>query len=193
MAKLAILGSGSGSNMQSILDAIQQGSLEAEIVLVASDNPSGYILNRAQKANIPTCIIDCHGYKSKFPKAEQESLAQKLKDLEVDLICLAGFMRLVGPALLSEFPDRILNIHPSLLPNYPGLHAWEQAIDDQASESGCTVHYVDAGMDTGEIISQSKVLILPEDTPQTLHARIQIEEHQLYPTTISRVLKNLEE
>ena len=177
--------------MQSILDAIQQGSLEAEIVLVASDNPNGYILNRAQKAGIPTSVIDCHGYKSKFPKVEQANLAQKLKSLEVDLICLAGFMRLVGPALLSEFPDRILNIHPSLLPHYPGLHAWEQAIEDRASESGCTVHYVDVGMDTGEIISQSKVLILPEDTPQTLHARIQIEEHQLYPETVSKVLQEL--
>lgn len=177
--------------MQSILDAIKDGSLDAEIVLVGSDNPEGYILNRAKKANIPTHIIDCHGYKSKFPKEEQASLAKLLKSLDVDLICLAGFMRLIGTALLSEFPNRILNIHPSLLPCYPGLHAWEQAINDQATESGCTVHYVDSGMDTGEIISQSKVLILPEDSPQTLHARIQIEEHQLYPKTIAAVLEQL--
>jgi len=185
--KLGVLGSGSGSNMQAILDAIGDGTLDAEIVLVLSDFPDAYILERAQKAGINTDVIDCGGYAQRFPDESQQAIAQQLKDAGVDIVCLAGFMRLVKAPLLDAFPQRILNIHPSLLPAYPGLMAWKQAVEDGATESGCTVHSVDAGMDTGPIILQAKVPVYSDDTADTLHARIQVEEHQLYPAAIRKV------
>lgn len=185
--KLGVLGSGSGSNMQAIMDAINSGDLNAKIVLVLSDNPDAYILERAEKAGIPNAVIDCGGFKTKFPDDKQAYIAQQLKDAGAELICLAGFMRLVKQPLLDVFPDKILNIHPSLLPAYPGLMAWKQAVQDGATESGCTVHYVDAGMDTGPVILQAKVPVLKEDTAETLHARIQEQEHTLYPAAIKKV------
>ena len=187
MLRLGVLGSGKGSNMQAILEAIREGRLGAEIVLVLSDEPEAPILDRAREAGIPTGIIDCRGYAQKFPEEAQRETAEALQDAGADLICLAGFMRLVKEPLLEAFPDRILNIHPSLLPAYPGLHAWEQAIADGATESGCTVHYVNAGMDTGAIIAQARVPVRVDDTPSTLHARIQEQEHQLYPEAIKSV------
>lgn len=188
---LGILGSGSGSNMQAIQDAIADGRLKARIALVLSDNPEGYILERAREAGIPSQVIDCRGFASKFPEEAQEETAAALKEAGVELVCLAGFMRLVKQPLLAAFPDRILNIHPALLPAYPGLEAWTQAVEDGATESGCTVHYVDAGMDTGPIIAQAKVPVLPDDTPQSLHKRIQVEEHRLYPEAIMAVAGKL--
>jgi len=189
--KLGILGSGSGSNMQAIMDAIDAGTLDAEIVLVMSDFEDAYILERARKAGLRAEVIDCGGFKSKFPEDKQAQVAARLKEAGVELVCLAGFMRLVKQPLLDAFPDRILNIHPSLLPAYPGLMAWKQAVDDGASESGCTVHYVDAGMDTGAIIKQARVPVLQDDTAETLHARIQVEEHKLYPEVIKQVAEQL--
>ncbi len=191
--KLGVLGSGSGSNMQAIMDAIDAGELNAEIVLVMSDFPDAYILERARKAGLPAEVIDCGGYKTKFPDESQAAVAAKLKDAGVEIVCLAGFMRLVKQPLLEVFPDRILNIHPSLLPAYPGLMAWKQAVDDGATESGCTVHHVDAGMDTGPIILQAKVPVLPDDDAASLHARIQIQEHSLYPRAISKIAKTATE
>jgi len=182
--RLGVLGSGSGSNFQAILDAINQGSLDAEVVLVLSDFSDAKILQRAEQAGIAAGCIDCRGFKSKFPLESQQAVAQQLKQAGVDLVCLAGFMRLIGKPLLEAFPARILNIHPSLLPNYPGLHAWEQAVEDGASESGATVHLVDEGMDTGPILTQGKVAVLEGDTPASLHARIQQVEHALYPQVI---------
>lgn len=177
--------------MQAILDAIADGSLNAEIAIVLSDNPDAYILQRAKDAGIPAEVIDCGGYQTRFPDESQRQVAQQLKGAGVEIVCLAGFMRLVKQPLLDVFPNKILNIHPSLLPAYPGLMAWEQAVNDGASESGCTVHYVDAGMDTGPIILQAKVPVLPEDTADTLHARIQEQEHQLYPAAIKAVWEKL--
>ena len=185
--KLGVLGSGSGSNMQAILDAIEAGTLDAEIVLVLSDNPDGFILERARKAGIPAGVIDCGGFKTKFPDDRQRAVADQLKAAGVELVCLAGFMRLVKQPMLDIFPERILNIHPSLLPAYPGLMAWKQAVEDGASESGCTVHYVDAGMDTGPIVKQAKVPVVAGDTAETLHLRIQREEHSLYPEVIAAI------
>ena len=189
--RLGILGSGSGSNMQAILDGVADGSLKAEIALVLSDNPQGYILERAQKAGIPTGVIDCRGFKSKFPEEAQAETAAALKAAGVDLVCLAGFMRLVKAPLLEAFPDRILNIHPALLPAFPGLQAWRQAIEAGVPETGCTVHYVDGGMDTGPVILQEKVPVLPGDTPDTLHARILEAEHRSYPKAIRMALARL--
>lgn len=189
--KLGVLGSGSGSNMQAIMDAIEAGSLDAEIVLVLSDNPDAYILERAMKAGITAEVIDCAGFKTKFPDEQQAAVADRLKQAGVELVCLAGFMRLVKQPLLDEYPQRILNIHPSLLPAYPGLMAWKQAVEDGASESGCTVHYVDAGMDTGPIIKQARVALLAGDTAESLHQRIQLEEHKLYPEVIAALAQTL--
>ncbi|MBX3742241.1 MAG: phosphoribosylglycinamide formyltransferase [Akkermansiaceae bacterium] len=184
---LGILGSGSGSNMQAILDAIAAGTLDARIALVLSDNPDAYILERAAKNGIPSGVIDCRGFKTKFPDEAQAETAARLKEAGVELVCLAGFMRLVKRPLLDTFPERILNIHPSLLPAFPGIAAWKQAVDAGVSETGCTVHYVDDGMDTGPVILQERIPVHPEDTDKTLHARIQVVEHRLYPEAIRRV------
>ena len=178
--------------MQAILDAIQNGELEAEIVIVLSDVPDAYILKRAEQAGLPSGVIDCRGLSSKFPEEAQRETAEILSQSGVELICLAGFMRLLRPPLLNAFPERIINIHPSLLPNFPGLSAWTQAVEAGVDESGCTVHYVDAGMDTGTIIAQASVPVLPDDTPDSLHARIQDEEHRLYPAAIARIAGKLE-
>lgn len=184
---LGILGSGSGSNMQAILDAVDAGTLDARIALVLSDNPEAFILERAAKRGIPTGVIDCRGFRTKFPDEAQAETAARLKDAGVELVCLAGFLRLVKRPLLDAFPERIINIHPSLLPAFPGLESWKQALDAGVSETGCTVHYVDDGMDTGPVIVQEKVPVLPDDTDKSLHARIQVLEHRLYPEAIRRV------
>ncbi|MFD2255232.1 phosphoribosylglycinamide formyltransferase [Luteolibacter algae] len=186
MLTLGILGSGSGSNMQAIFDAIQKGKLRARIAIVLSDNPDAFILERARSQGIHTEVIDCSPHRTRFPEEAQEETAAKLKRAGVDLVCLAGFMRLVKKPLLDAYHQRILNIHPSLLPAFPGMEAWKQAIDAAAPETGVTVHLVDAGMDTGPILEQEVVPILPYDTAETLHARIQIVEHQLYPEAISK-------
>ena len=189
--RLAVLGSGSGSNCQSIFNAIDEGRLDAEVVIVLSDNPDAYILERARARGVRAEILDCKGYKNKFPLEVQEALVAQLRELEVDMICLAGFMRLVKAPLLEAFPRRILNIHPALLPNFPGVEAWKQALEAGATQAGCTVHYVDAGMDTGEILMQAYVPVLPDDTAATLHARIQVQEHILDPAAILSAVARL--
>lgn len=184
---LGILGSGSGSNMQAILDAIDAGTLDARIALVLSDNPGAFILQRAAQRGIATAVIDCGGFKTRFPAENQRQTAARLLDAGVETVCLAGFLRLVKQPLLDAFPRRILNIHPSLLPAFPGLESWKQALHAGVSETGCTVHFVDAGMDTGPVIVQEAVPVLPNDTAESLHARIQVVEHKLYPEAIRRV------
>jgi phosphoribosylglycinamide formyltransferase-1 len=181
---LGILGSGSGSNMQAILDAIDAGTLDARIALVLSDNPDAFILERARKRGIEAGIIDCRGFRTKFPDEAQQETADRLKAAGVELVCLAGFMRLVKRPLLDAFPERIINIHPALLPAFPGLEAWKQALEAGVPETGATVHYVDEGMDTGPVILQERVPVMPGDTAESLHARIQIAEHRLYPAAI---------
>ncbi len=173
--------------MQAILDAIEEGTLDARIGLVLSDNPDAFILKRAEKHGIETGIIDCRGFKTKFPEEAQAETALRLQEAGVELVCLAGFLRLVKWPLLDVFPQRILNIHPSLLPAFPGLESWKQALDAGEREAGCTVHFVDEGMDTGPIILQESVPILSDDTAETLHARIQVIEHRLYPAAIRKV------
>ena len=181
---IGILGSGSGSNMQAILDAIGRGELDARIALVLSDNPHAFILERARRHGIEAGVIDCRGFRTKFPEEAQLETAARLKAAGVDLVCLAGFMRLVKRPLLDAFPDRILNIHPALLPAFPGLEAWRQALEAGVAETGCTVHFVDEGMDTGPVILQEKVPVLADDTAESLHARIQVAEHRAYPAAI---------
>ncbi len=181
---LGVLGSGSGSNYQALHDAITRGDLDAEIVMVMSDIPQARILERAREHGAPHAVIDCRGFASKFPSESQAEVALTMQEAKVDLICLAGFMRLIKSPLLDAFPQRVINIHPSLLPAFPGLKAWEQALDAKVAETGCTVHYVDEGMDTGPIILQHRVPVWPTDSYSSLHQRIQEAEHQLYPQAI---------
>ena len=182
--KIGVLGSGSGSNMQSVLDAIRDGTLDAEMRLVLSDLPDARILDRAARHAIPCEWLDCAPFKTKLDGDAEQRCIARLKTCGVDTVVLAGFMRIVKPSLLAAFPNRVLNIHPALLPAFPGLHAWEQALAYGAKIAGCTVHFVDAGTDTGPIIIQKSVPVLEGDTPATLHARIQVEEHKVYPEAL---------
>ncbi len=182
--RIGVLGSGSGSNMQSVLDAIRDGALNAELALVLSDVPDAKILERARRHLVPCAWLDCAPFKTKLDgEAEQRCIAL-LNERGVDTVVLAGFMRIVKPGLLKAFPLRVINIHPALLPAFPGLHAWKQALDYGAKVAGCTVHFVDEGTDTGPIIVQRSVPVLDGDTPETLHARIQVQEHLAYPEAL---------
>jgi phosphoribosylglycinamide formyltransferase-1 len=186
---LGILGSGSGSNMQAILDAIDSGTLNARISIVLSDCPDALILERARKRGIETGVIDCSGFRNKFPDEAQRETAQRLLAAGVEVVCLAGFLRLVKRPLLDYFPNKILNIHPSLLPAFPGLEAWKQALDAGVTESGCTVHFVDEGVDTGPILLQESLPILAGETADSLHARIQCIERRIYPDALRKLLR----
>ena len=177
--------------MQAMLDAIDAGTLDARIALVLSDNPDAFILERARGRGIATGLIDCRGFRTKFPAEAQAATAARLQAAGVEMVCLAGFLRLARQPLLDAYPGRILNIHPALLPAFPGLEAWKQALAAGVAETGCTVHFVDAGMDTGPVILQERVPVLPGDTPESLHARIQAVEHRLYPEAIARVAAGL--
>lgn len=179
-SRLAIIGSGSGSNAQAILDASASGALPLEVSCVISDVADAYILERARKAGIPAIHLDCAPFKTKLDGAAQDRALEILRDHGTDLVALAGFMRMVKQGLIDAFPHRILNIHPALLPAFPGLQSWKQALDYGAKVAGCTVHFVDLGMDTGPIIVQKAVPVLEGDTPETLHSRIQEQEHPAY-------------
>jgi phosphoribosylglycinamide formyltransferase-1 len=189
--RLGVLGSGSGTNFQALLDAIAVGELKAEVLLVMSDVPQALILERARIAGVPARVIDCRGFTTKFPEEAQLEVAAAMHDAGVDLICLAGFMRLIKAPFLDAFPQRVINIHPSLLPAFPGLDAWKQALDAGVAETGCTVHYVDDGMDTGPHILQAKVPVLADDNYATLHARIQKEEHHIYPAAVRLISEKI--
>jgi phosphoribosylglycinamide formyltransferase 1 len=187
--KLGVLGSGKGSNFRAIADAIARGELDAEARIVIADVPDAGILALARERGIRADYVFPGRFRTKFePEAEQE-VVSLLREEGVELVVLAGFMRMVKAPLLEAFPRRIINIHPSLLPAFPGLEAWTQALAAGVPETGCTVHYVDAGMDTGEILAQRRVPVLPGDTEATLHARIQEQEHQIYPQVIAQLAR----
>jgi phosphoribosylglycinamide formyltransferase 1 len=189
--RIGVLGSGKGSNFRAIADAISAGTLDAEMRIVISDVADAGILTLAELRGIRTQFVDPGRFKTKMEPEAEERLAGLLREAQVELVVLAGYMRMIKAPLLDAFPNRIINIHPSLLPQFPGLQAWRQAIDAGASESGCTVHYVDGGMDSGPIIAQRKVPVFPGDTPEALHARIQVEEHRLYPEVISTLARQI--
>ena len=189
--KLGVLGSGKGSNFRAIADAIARGELDAEVRIVISDVAGAGILALARERGIPAAHIPRGRFKTKLEPEQEQRLADMLREAGTELVVLAGYMRMIKAPLLDAFPRRIINIHPSLLPAFPGLEAWRQALDDRASRSGCTVHYVDSGMDTGEIIARSEVPVLPDDTAETLHARIQVAEHKLYPAVIAQLAAHL--
>jgi phosphoribosylglycinamide formyltransferase-1 len=184
---IGILGSGAGSNCRAILERIRDGTLCAEARVVVSDVFDAGILDIAREFGVPNAYLPPGKFRTKLEPAAEEALVQMLRDAAVELVVLAGFMRLLKEPTLTAFPKRIVNIHPSLLPKFPGLAAWKQALAAGETVTGCTVHYVEAGpVDSGEIIAQREVPVLPNDTPETLHGRIQEAEHELYPEVIAR-------
>jgi len=183
--RLGVLASGGGTNLQAIIDRCQDGSLAAEIAVVIANNPGAGALERADRGGIPGICIDHREFRRRedFDRAVVEAL----QSAKVELVVLAGFMRIITPAFIEAFPERIINIHPALLPAFPGLHVQQQAIDYGARFSGCTVHFVDGGVDTGPILIQAVVPVLPEDTADTLAARILEQEHLIYPRAIQLI------
>jgi len=187
--RLAVLGSGKGSNFVALQEAILAGKLDAQIVLVISDLPAAAILARATAFGLPIAILPPSPFRTKLGPEGETALVELLHRHAVEWVILAGYMRVVKEPLLSTFPNRIVNIHPSLLPAFKGLRAWEQALAAGVPETGCTVHFVNQNVDAGEIIAQQRVPVLAKDTPETLHARIQIAEHELYPAALAKIFR----
>ncbi len=182
--RIGVLGSGSGTNCEAILEACETGRLPGRVVIVVSDIADAFILERAKKRGIPAEFVGPSRYKTKLEPELEQRLVQLLRQADVQLVALAGYMRVVKPPLLEAFPQRIVNVHPSLLPAFPGLHAWEQALQYGVKVTGCTVHFVDAGVDSGPVILQRPVPVFANDTPKSLHQRIQVAEHELLPEAI---------
>ncbi|MFL6531611.1 MAG: phosphoribosylglycinamide formyltransferase [Chthoniobacterales bacterium] len=183
---IGILGSGKGSNCRAILERIRDGWLCAEARVVISDVFDAGILDVAHEFGVANAYLPPGKFRTKLEPTAENAVVRMLRDAAVELVVLAGFMRVLKEPMLQAFPRRIINIHPSLLPKYPGLEAWKQALAAGESVTGCTVHYVDRGIDSGAVIAQREVPILPNDTPEMLHARIQIAEHELYPGAIAQ-------
>jgi phosphoribosylglycinamide formyltransferase-1 len=181
--KLGIMASGSGSNFEAVAQAIENGQLNAEIQVLIYNNPDAYAAVRADKWKIPAVLINHRDYKHREELDKQ--VVQTLLSHDVEWVIMAGWMRLVTQVLIDAFPQKIINIHPSLLPSFKGVRAIEQAIEAQVKITGCTVHLVSLEMDSGKILMQSAVPVLPEDTPETLHKRIQIQEHLILPSAIA--------
>src|SRR3954468_3930323 len=184
--RVAVLISGRGSNLQALVDATEDGRLEAEIAVVISNRPGAPGLARAEAAGIPALTIDHRGFASR--ELFERALVDELQTREVTLVCLAGFMRLIGATVLDAYPNRILNVHPSLLPAFPGVDAQQQAWTHGVRIAGATVHFVTKDLDAGPIVLQAAVPVRDDDTPDTLAARILIEEHRLYPAAVKIVL-----
>ena len=185
LLRIGVLASGGGTNLQAIIDRCQDGTLAAEIAVVITNNPGAGALDRASKAGIKTLSINHRDFTQR--EDFDNTVVSALQENEIDLVVLAGFMRIITQTFIDAFPERIINIHPALLPAFPGMHVQQQAIDYGARFSGCTVHFVDGGVDTGPIIMQAVVPILPDDTADTLAARILEQEHQAYPKAIQLI------
>jgi phosphoribosylglycinamide formyltransferase 1 len=186
MKKIAVFASGNGSNFQALIDVVKAGDLDADIALLVCDKSDAFAIDRAHGAHIPTFAFNPKEYSSK--EAYEKVIVEKLTSLGVEFIVLAGFMRLLGPTLLGEFSGRIVNIHPSLLPAFPGKDAIGQALAAKAKWTGVTIHYVDEGMDTGPIIIQERVRISEKETKESLQRKIQNIEHKLYPSILQMLL-----
>jgi phosphoribosylglycinamide formyltransferase 1 len=182
---IAILGSGKGSNCRTILERIRSGDLTAEARVVISDVLDAPILDIAREFSVANAYLPPGRFRTRLQLEAEEELVEILREAAVHLVVLAGFMRVLHAPMLEAFPRRIINIHPSLLPKFPGLEAWKQALAAGETVTGCTVHYIDEKIDHGQIIAQREVAILPHDTPESLHARIQIAERELYPAAIA--------
>ncbi len=187
--RLGVLGSGRGSNFVAIADAIAAGKVPAQIGVVLSDVENAGILEQARQRNLPARFIAPGKFRTKLEEEAERAYVTALQDAKVDLIVLAGFMRVLKGDFLRAFEGRIVNIHPSLLPSFPGLEAWKQALDYGVKVTGCTVHYVDAGVDSGAIFGQQTVSVLDDDTAETLHQRIHAAEHELYPKCVAAIAR----
>lgn len=179
---VGVLASGSGTNLQALLDACADPSFPAAVVVVGSDRPAAFALERARAAGVPTFAVLRRDHPDR--EAFDRAMAGRLRDHGVEWVCLAGYMRLATPAFLDRFPGRVLNIHPSLLPAFPGLHAQQQAFDHGVKVAGCTVHLVDSGTDTGPIVAQAAVPVGADDDAEALRLRILAAEHALYPRVL---------
>ncbi|RNC68742.1 MAG: phosphoribosylglycinamide formyltransferase [Desulfuromonadales bacterium] len=180
--KIGVLVSGSGSNLQAIIDRIEDGTLTAKVACVISNKADAYALERAKRHGIATHVLDHRSHAGR--EAYDAALVELLRSHGVQLVVLAGFMRIVTPVLLEAFPHAVMNIHPALLPAFPGLHAQHQSLQYGVKITGCTVHFVDEGTDTGPIIIQAAVPVMEDDTEDSLSARIQVEEHRIYPEAV---------
>ena len=182
MVRIGVLVSGSGSNLQSIMDACERGDVDGTVAVVISNTADAYALKRAENKAVPTVVVPHSAYPDR--ESFDRELIQVLEEHQVDLIALAGFMRVLTSGFLKEFPGRVINIHPALLPSFPGLGVRQKAIDHGVRFSGCTVHFVDAGVDTGPIIIQAVVPVYPDDSEEELKDRILKLEHRIYPKAI---------
>ena len=189
--QLGILGSGKGSNCRAILESIRNGKLCAEARVVISDILNAPILKIAREFSVPNVYLPPGQFRTRLEPTVETELVQLLRGAKVELVVLAGFMRVLKTPLLEAFPRRIINIHPSLLPKFPGLEAWKQALGAGETVTGCTVHFVDEKVDHGDIIAQREVPILPTDTAESLQARIQVAEHELYPEVIAELCREI--
>ena len=185
--RLGVLGSGKGSNFRAIMEEIVGSRLDAEVRIVISDVENSGILSLARDFQVPRLYVRPGRFRTRLEPEIEEDIVRLLLEAEVELVVLAGFMRIVKQPLLSAFPRKIINIHPSLLPKFRGLEAWKQALAAGEKVTGCTVHYVDAEVDAGEILGKETVPILSDDTPESLHARIQVSEHRLLPGVIAGI------
>ena len=185
--RLGVLGSGKGSNFRAIMEEIVGNRLDAEVRIVISDVENSGILSLARDFQVPGLYVRPGRFRTRLEPEIEEDIVRRLLEADVELVVLAGFMRIVKQPLLSAFPRKIINIHPSLLPKFRGLEAWKQALAAGEKVAGCTVHYVDAEVDAGEILGKETVPILSDDTPESLHARIQVSEHRLLPAVIAGI------
>jgi phosphoribosylglycinamide formyltransferase 1 len=185
--RLGVLGSGKGSNFRALMEQINDGRLVAEVRIVISDVEDAGILSLARDFQIPGLYVRPGRFRTKLEPEVEEDIVRLLREASVELVIFAGFMRIAKRSLLEAFPRRIINIHPSLLPKFPGLEAWKQALAAAETVTGCTVHYVEAGIDAGEILAQQTVSILPDDTPERLHSRIQQAEHELLSAVVADI------
>ena len=182
MVNIGVLVSGSGTNLQAIIEAIEAGKIEGKICIVISDNPNAYAIKRAKKYNIKTQYINYKEFNNR--EEYDKKIISLLKEKDCDLVVLAGYMKILTPYFINAYKNKIMNIHPALLPSFPGLHVQKKAIDHGVKVSGCTVHFVDEGLDSGPIIIQQVVEVKDDDTEESLAERILREEHQIYPRAI---------
>jgi phosphoribosylglycinamide formyltransferase-1 len=187
--RIGVLGSGQGSNFVAIADAVAAGKIPAQIAIVLSDVAAAGILAHARERKIPAQFIPPGQFRTKLDEDAERAFVAALQKAQVDLVVLAGFMRVLKGDFLRAFAGRIVNIHPSLLPCFPGLQSWKQALDHGVKVAGCTVHFVDAGVDCGPIIGQTAVPVLDHDTAESLHQRIHAAEHELYPRCVAALAR----
>lgn len=191
MSRLAVFASGSGSNFQALIDAVEEKRLQADINLLVCDQPEARVIGRAQYHGVPCFAFSAKEYQSK--EIFENEILKKLREYEIDCVILAGYMRLIGPTLLGAYGGKIINIHPSLLPSFPGKDAVGQALEAGVKVTGVTIHYVDAGMDTGPIIAQEAVTVSETDTRESLQKKIQHVEHRLYVDTVNKIVQSMQE